>query len=86
MYLMDTTVRCLVPKKGLLPLRSTYGLPAQEAVAVAYAAWKCGGHRTGMRDFEASLIEGRALAKPDAKPGVFRIILPDGRAWYGIPE
>ena len=81
---MFTIVRTLAITPSV---ESTYSLSPSEAVATAYAAWKCKGHRTGMPDFEAALSEGKRLTSCNPKqPDIKRIILPQGPAWFGFPQ
>lgn len=82
-----STIRTMSPGIGIDPTTSTYSLSAEEAVVTSYAAWKCGGHRTGMPDFEAALVEGKALVRGSSiRTGVRQIVLPDGRAWFAFPD
>lgn len=72
---------------GIDKTTHTYTLPTADAVVAAYAADKSGGVATGMPTFEAALAEGRSLVTESrTRAGVYHIILPDSRAWFGFPE
>lgn len=81
-----TTVRSMTPGKGIDDRTATYCLSPADAVVEAYTSWKCGTPRVGMPDGIKAREEGRKLVKEGSKKGVFHIILPDGRAWFGFPE
>jgi hypothetical protein len=77
------------PGKGIDPRVATYCLEPREAVRMAYiqAVHGAGELVPANERHERHHAEAEALVKESrTKSGVFHIILPDGRAWFGFPE
>ena len=84
-----TNVRTMTPGDGVSDRVRTYCLPADEAVLMAYIndVHGAGELVPANERHEKHHADAKALLKPSsAKPGVFHIILPDARAWFGFPE
>lgn len=82
-------VHTMDPVTGIHLKIRTYSLPASEAVLMAYIndVYGAGELVPCNERHEKHHADARALLKPSGtKPGVFHIILPDARAWFGFPE
>lgn len=74
---------------GIDPMTRTYSLSAADAVLAAYIhdVYGAGELVPANACHEQHHAEAKALVRESqTRPGVFHIILPDARAWFGFPE
>lgn len=84
-----SVVRTMHPREGVSDRVRTFTLPASEAVLMAYIndVHGAGELVPANERHEKHHADAKALvAESKTRPGVFHIILPDARAWFGFPE